>query len=98
MDGAANSTPVTLARIDGKLDNILSRLDAVCSQVSDHEQRVRVTERLSVISERNWQEHRGQHDDEWRSHRETHNTERGITGGVGGLVTALLAYLQLSGE
>lgn len=95
MDGAIE---VVLAQMNGKLDNILARLDGVCTQVSDHEQRIRVSERWCAISERNWQRHGDEHDEEWRSHRETHNAERGITGGVGGLVTALLAWLQLSGK
>jgi len=40
-----NNNRVTLARVDGKIDLILTRIDDVCEQLDDHEVRLRSVER-----------------------------------------------------
>ena len=95
MADIPNDGNVTLAVIDGKLNTIIHRLDSVCRSVDDHEQRLRVDERWVAVSQRNWDRHGGDHDDEWEAHNNVHALERSVTGGIGALITAVLSYFQL---
>lgn len=86
---------VTLARIDGKLDNIMQRLESLCRSVDDHEQRIRIGEQWNAVSRTRWERHSEDHDDEWQAHQQMHTIERSVTGGLGAIVTAVLGYLQV---
>ena len=69
---------VTLAVIGTKLDNIADKIDVVCSQIGDHEDRIRYVEKWSERSA-----------EKWTQHEEKHKEERTLATVLGGIATTV---------
>jgi vacuolar-type H+-ATPase catalytic subunit A/Vma1 len=65
-DGENNertTTRVTLATLDGKLNLVLQRLDAVCSTVSEQGAEIKLERDWRVESQTRWKKHDEEHEE-----------------------------------